>query len=631
MSLLRPVIANTHPPEYSVHKYWARKPANVLSAHVAALLPTPGLVVDPFCGSGVLLCEASRLGHDVVGADVNPIAARLSEFCLDPPRRGDFVAAAEGLLDQVLPSITEAFEGIQAGSKASATRYVVHAIVVLCSGCGMSVSAIEARRSGRAYNCPRCSRRLRFNRQAMSHTQVIQVVTDSGKVTDQEELARQALLSDAPIPEVDISPFNRAFVENPRTLTFAGMTTAHLFTPRNMSCLAMVAAKVDVVGDESIRRALQLMLTSAAASCSRLIAYRDGMTGGGPAWSVPGFWVPPVHLETNPVNHLRARAKKFARALEALEAGPPRRGTRVVHTADATVVLEALADSNKRADLIFLDPPYGDSVPYLEFSAIWNAFLRQSPEVSLDISVSDRKGENGGWARYRESLAAVMLAAAKALKPEGRILVTFNNHDERAWGALVAGLQGAGFGCVDVSYQIPAVVPAKAQFSPNGSYLGDLYSVYQATDTAPMPIHQVQERIFAALQRCASARGGLVARNLAIRTGMLELMRLNVRAADFSVLNEWLGKWFVAETDHMEWREALDPTVPSLDVAVSRITSMEMRGRDRVSWPELAPKLIGGLEAFGCPDVVELKALLSSSFEVQDGTVSRTPEMPPLF
>ena len=56
------VFAQTHPPEYLLHKYWSRKPHNVLALFLSELLPRPGTVVDPFCGSGVLLREAARLG-----------------------------------------------------------------------------------------------------------------------------------------------------------------------------------------------------------------------------------------------------------------------------------------------------------------------------------------------------------------------------------------------------------------------------------------------------------------------------------------------------------------------------------------------------------------------------------------
>ena len=36
--LLPRVVAHTHPPRYRLHKYWSRKPYNVVQAFVAALV-----------------------------------------------------------------------------------------------------------------------------------------------------------------------------------------------------------------------------------------------------------------------------------------------------------------------------------------------------------------------------------------------------------------------------------------------------------------------------------------------------------------------------------------------------------------------------------------------------------------
>jgi hypothetical protein len=61
---------------------------------------------------------------------------------------------------------------------------------------------------------------------------------------------------------------------------------------------------------------------------------------------------------------------------------------------------------------------------------------------------------------------------------EGRLVVTFNNKDPRAWSALTAALGASGFDCRGSFYQHPAVVSAKAQLSPGGSYVGDYYGLF---------------------------------------------------------------------------------------------------------------------------------------------------------
>ena len=128
-------------------------------------------------------------------------------------------------------------------------------------------------------------------------------------------------------------------------------------------------------------------MSASLAGFSRLIAYRDGLCGGGPAWSVPGFWVAPVHIEHNPLLLLDSWARRYragiTRLWERMDDQPPAR----ILPGPAQ---DVLPDHNSRYDLIFLDPPYGDSVPYLEYSSRWNAFRANIADPADEVVVADR-------------------------------------------------------------------------------------------------------------------------------------------------------------------------------------------------------------------------------------------------
>src|SRR5438874_12939771 len=74
----RVLIAEKHSSAYLIHKYWSRKPANVIRALLQQYTTPESLVLDPFCGSGVTLIEALKLGRRAIGIDINPAAALLS-------------------------------------------------------------------------------------------------------------------------------------------------------------------------------------------------------------------------------------------------------------------------------------------------------------------------------------------------------------------------------------------------------------------------------------------------------------------------------------------------------------------------------------------------------------------------
>ena len=71
------------------------------------IAPPKSRVLDPFCGSGTVLLEARLSGHDVVGADSNPLARVITLAKLSPPS----VAQAQAMLLQIVemaPTMKEA-------------------------------------------------------------------------------------------------------------------------------------------------------------------------------------------------------------------------------------------------------------------------------------------------------------------------------------------------------------------------------------------------------------------------------------------------------------------------------------------------------------------------------------------
>jgi len=55
------ISAKRHTPMYLMHKYWARKPHNVVAEYIKRYSQENDLVLDPFCGSGVTFLEGSKI------------------------------------------------------------------------------------------------------------------------------------------------------------------------------------------------------------------------------------------------------------------------------------------------------------------------------------------------------------------------------------------------------------------------------------------------------------------------------------------------------------------------------------------------------------------------------------------
>lgn len=86
---------------------WFRYPAGFASDYASLLLqqlqlPTAGLVVDPFTGSGVTGTAARRAGHSFFGVEAHPLVAELAALKLDcpPESPSGLLLAARGLTEQ---------------------------------------------------------------------------------------------------------------------------------------------------------------------------------------------------------------------------------------------------------------------------------------------------------------------------------------------------------------------------------------------------------------------------------------------------------------------------------------------------------------------------------------------------
>lgn len=520
------ISAETHTPEYLMHKYWARKPHNVINECIKKLTPNNGVIIDPFCGSGVSLREGSLLGRKCYGFDINPAAVLISSVLIDPPEKQEFLDEFNRIYDLLF----QKYGSLYLTKDKKIIKYASHKIITKCE-CGEIVKQDSAIKVGKKMMCPKCNSLVRFNLESLFDTDIFALTVEKDKsfIPDESEIQNQINNSRFIDESVNYSSYDFLFPENRRILAFNGISTSKFFTNRNFTILSAFADEIWKIENKKIRDCALLLLNASVAQCSRLIAHRNNLSTGGPAWSVPGFWIPQEHLETNPFVHIKARLNKFIKAIDYLFEHPG--------LGEATIAkgnsLELLEKTDLKADLIFLDPPYGDSVPYTEFSNIWNSFLKEIPSSDEDISVSDRIDKNESWKNYALKLDEYMKCFSNHIKDDGKLLITFNNNDMKAWKSLISSLQDNHFVCKSVFYQIPAVISSKAQMSINSSYISDVYSVY-LLDKNALPSQDL-DVLKEHLKFIANSRNGSVSKIVLDREFIITWLKNNI---DHSLLSE---------------------------------------------------------------------------------------------
>ena len=123
--------------------------------------------------------------------------------------------------------------------------------------------------------------------------------------------------------------------------------------------------------------------------------------------------------------------------------------TCVVFDADVRVVegsSEQLLMPDDCVDLVLTDPPYHDDVQYSELSLPFRAWAQLASGPLLgEAVVNAAVGQLTDDGAYERLLVRIFTEARRVLKPDGHLIFSYANRSPKAWTALLAALQNAGF------------------------------------------------------------------------------------------------------------------------------------------------------------------------------------------
>lgn len=115
---------------------------------------------------------------------------------------------------------------------------------------------------------------------------------------------------------------------------------------------------------------------------------------------------------------------------------------------DARVVLgssERLCVPAGSLDAVVTDPPYHDDVHYAELSDLFRAWAGGGTGAIEGDAVVHRGEMERATEDYCKRLVKVFTEVRRALCADGHLVLSFANREPRAWAALFAALQSAGF------------------------------------------------------------------------------------------------------------------------------------------------------------------------------------------
>ncbi len=469
-----PVIAEAHDAMHVQHKYWSRKPVNVVRAHIEASTAPGDVVLDPFCGSGTTASQALVLGRKVMASDLNPVATFITRNTIARFDVAELLAIFARIKEAIAGKIHDLYKtrcpvclSIDATETVCVHWKVHHPIKIwyTCSTC-------SSKKGGKGSGEPK----------------------KLHKLPDSEDLVLLEKINamDVPCwyPRVDIPPgivFNQARRDVSRF--------DELFTRRNLIALSMLRDQIDRLpegtGEERVAKELFLFtFTSMVHLCSRMTPIRPSRPYSS-FWATNSYWLPRLFMESNawdkfesavlgPQGLVAARqdankkipaSTRLVPSFESLAATPAPCACILQH--DAARLDEIVPPDS--VDYIFTDPPYAGSIPYLELSTLWSIWLDKGAIVGdlfdKEILVDPERGKD--LDRYRSMLAAFFTRAFSVLKPGKYLTFTYHNLDARVRKTILGAAMQAGFDLESIIYQAPPRTSPAHTLRPFNSAVGD--------------------------------------------------------------------------------------------------------------------------------------------------------------
>lgn len=484
---------------YKAHSYPTKVPHPAIMRFILHYTRPGDVVLDGFAGSGMtgVAAQACRNPQpkikDAIEADLGagniewgarrailgelgPVATFISAGLNLPVDSDAFDRASRALLDRFENEYGWMYRTnitLPSGEAEASIDYVVWSEVFTCPHCGGEVTFYDAAfhsATGRVldeFMCASCGVAL-----VKRHLErrFVKEKTFAGDIVERVEFrpVRIVWRRNGMTGEKNFDENDQSVLERVRQLRVAGFPSRalpldemvhgtrlgpkglksvhHLWPDRSLAALAVLWAWTSEESDQLTRLALRFWVEQAFWGLSWMNRYKANdhsqvnrqMTG---VYYVPSL-VSECSVRYNLEGSSPARGKR--RSLVNLwRSSPASAGEVMISTGSST----ALPVPDSCVDYVFVDPPFGENIPYSDLALVVEQWHGVNTAVSAEATQDSFKGR--GLDEYAELMRGCFAEFFRVLKPGRWMTVEFSNRSNDVWLRIQDGLASAGFVVAD--------------------------------------------------------------------------------------------------------------------------------------------------------------------------------------
>ena len=683
------ISPQAHTPMYLMHKFWARKPHNVVGEYIEHYSRKGEIVLDPFVGSGVTAIEALKRGRKAIAIDLDPIATFITRMTLKPIDIKKFKEAFKQIEKNVRKGVEKLYTtNCPECGHECLEAYVIWSDVVQCDVCKEKVVMARAIKKENFFVCS-SGHRINPNNVVESEPieigceckeclkrpdQRVRFIIKKLEEKDTQDKERLKQISQQPIPYWhpknirlfydDGKPFKKKETNN---------FVEDLFDKRSLIAHSMVYHEIEKVENEDIRDLMKLVFSSNLHNVSKLNPVHQPRwrrkQHPSTSWIVHSYWVPYLRVElpfwfyfNERFQHILKGKKESNKAIpyfkEAKSFDDLKKDANILICTQSSL---RLFDSpakipNDSVQYVFTDPPYGGSIQYMELSTMWASWLRgekNDPRFALkfDNEITINENQRKDFDYYHKMLKASFEQVFNVLKAGRWLTVTFHNTDIKIYNSIIKAAVLAGFDLEKIFYQAPARPSAKGLIQPYGSAIGDYYIRFKKPEQkeellseAEIDKERYERIVISTVRHIIAERREPIAYSIIINSYPTIFEELKKNGYRFSapegieeVLKKYLGKEFVlvdvrddkGKVIGKKWwlKEGLFLDRASLSERVEGTIIDVLNDKIVASFDEILEKIFTKFQNALTPDTQSIKAILEEYAEKTNGKWQLKKEM----
>ena len=423
------ILPKVHPQHYLIHKYWGRKPHNLIHEYLTLLTKKNEVVLDPFMGSGGVVIESNKLGRSSIGIDINPMSVMIVNETLKDINLDKLFTTFQ----KILINLPKDIKDLQQVEHNGDICVIENAVWV-----GDNLKRVKIKYKGKS---------IRRN----ANTKDIKKNLKAKKLLIKYE-------KDITFPTDRIMRYVKRNQKE---------HINELFSDRNLLIAGWFLKQFEKVEDKKISESLKFIFTSALPNFSKMIPGDLEKVIGKSGWQISKFWAPEIHAEKNVIISLEQRLNKFIKGKEEIDKIKTKTNYKLYNKSSHSL---KMIDDNS-IDYIFTDPPYGDSIAYLALSSFWNSWLKNKVDYKNEIIYDPFRDKKE--ADYENRLYKSFFEMSRVLKRNKNLTMTFNNRHMKFWRIIMESCKSNGFELINIKWVNQAVSSGTQGINRRNTLKGD--------------------------------------------------------------------------------------------------------------------------------------------------------------